>query len=62
VSDLLTRREVARRLHRPVDYVSGAIDALRLPVRRHGKAYVITETQFRRLEHLRREPAATATT
>lgn len=52
---MLTRREVARRLNRPVDYVSGAIDAQGWPLSRVGNAYVITETQFRRLQHLRRE-------
>lgn len=55
VTPLLTRREVARRLDRPVDFVSGAIEALRMPIIRHGTAYVITEAQFRSLEFLRRE-------
>lgn len=57
---LLTRREVARRLGRPVDYVSGAIEAMDLPVIRHGKAYVITEAQYKKLEHLRRNQPQSA--
>ena len=57
MDDVLTRREVARRLARTVDYVSGAIAALRIPYRRHGRAFVIQAKHFERLERLKREPA-----
>lgn len=58
IKPLLTRREVARRLGRPTDYVSGALDALKIPYQLHGRAYVITEAQFRRIEHLSRSRAS----
>jgi len=54
VPPMLTRREVARRLNRPVDYVSGAIEALKIPPVQLGNAFVITEAQFRKLAHLAR--------
>ena len=59
---LLSRREVAEWLGRPVDYASGAVEALRLPQERVGPALCTRRSDLKRIAHLRRrpEPAAVA--
>lgn len=60
MSDVLTRREVARRLNRSVDYAIGAIESRGLPSFPVGKAQCITLESFRQIEHLRRPKRARA--
>lgn len=57
---LLSRREVAEWLGRPVDYASGAVEALKLPQEQVGPALCTRRADLKRIAHLRRDHEARA--